>query len=209
LTKLAAKGYSIEQRHHSATAVRLLVRPDPKDPSLYLQLSNSSLSGPQVGTLSPLPSAGTTTSCPSAVAPLLPVSGPAMGRTSWEREFRDLESAIKLRNYSTRTLEAYRFWVTRFQAFVRSRPTAKLSNQEVRGFLSSLIYLAVVFPRRQAHVLTRAQTNAPLSCSRIPRPGCRTRLGSVTTIDTRVFWPSTAQYRVDSSFNIPARFTTL
>jgi site-specific recombinase XerD len=59
-------------------------------------------------------------------------------RTSWEREFRDLESAIKLRNYSTRTLEAYRFWVARFQAFVRSRPTAKLSNQEVRGFLSSL-----------------------------------------------------------------------
>src|SRR5581483_10867615 len=32
----------------------------------------------------------------------------------------------------------YRFWVMRFQAFVRSRPTAKLSNQEVRGFLSSL-----------------------------------------------------------------------
>lgn len=57
---------------------------------------------------------------------------------SWEREYRDLESAVKLRNYSARTLEAYRFWVGRFQAFVRSRPTAKLSNQEVRGFLSSL-----------------------------------------------------------------------
>jgi hypothetical protein len=39
LTKLAAKDYSIEQRHHAATAVRLLVRPDPKDPSLYLQSS--------------------------------------------------------------------------------------------------------------------------------------------------------------------------
>jgi hypothetical protein len=38
LTKLAAQGYSIEQRHNAATAVRLLVRPDTKDPSLYLQL---------------------------------------------------------------------------------------------------------------------------------------------------------------------------
>jgi site-specific recombinase XerD len=43
-----------------------------------------------------------------------------------------------MRNYSARTFEAYRFWVARFQAFVRSRPTAKLSNQEVRGFLSFL-----------------------------------------------------------------------
>jgi hypothetical protein len=44
-----AKSYSIDQRHHAATAVRLLVRPDPKDPSLYLQLSSSRLSCPQPG----------------------------------------------------------------------------------------------------------------------------------------------------------------
>src|SRR5260221_14620390 len=37
-----------------------------------------------------------------------------------------------------RSLEAYRFWVARFQAFIRSRPASHLSNQEVRGFLSSL-----------------------------------------------------------------------
>jgi integron integrase len=58
--------------------------------------------------------------------------------SSWAREYSELESAIAIRNYSRRTLEAYRFWVTRFQAFVRSRPTAQLSNQEVRAFLSSL-----------------------------------------------------------------------
>ena len=34
LTKLAAKDYSIDQRHQAATAVKLLVRPDPQDPSL-------------------------------------------------------------------------------------------------------------------------------------------------------------------------------
>ena len=57
---------------------------------------------------------------------------------SWQQEYRDLEAAIRLRNYSTRTLEAYRFWLAKFQAFVRSRPTAELGGQEVRGFLSDL-----------------------------------------------------------------------
>jgi hypothetical protein len=107
LTKLAAKNYSIAQRHHASIAIRLLLRPDPNDTSLYLQLSASVPPNPQFP-------------------------------TSWEKEYRDLESAIKLRNYSNRTLEAYRFWVARFQSFVRSRPTPQLSNQEVRGFLSSL-----------------------------------------------------------------------
>ncbi len=138
LTKLAAKGYSIEQRHHAATAVRLLVRPDPKDPGLYVQLSNSSPLGPQPGATSPPASPGSIMPCRSAPSGSPPISSPAADRASWEREFSDFESAIKLRNYSTRTLKTYRFWVTRFQAFVRSRPTAKLSNQEVRGFLSSL-----------------------------------------------------------------------
>jgi Phage integrase, N-terminal SAM-like domain len=65
--------------------------------------------------------------------PLAPGHG-----ASWEQEYRDLEAAILLRNYSTRTLEAYRFWIAKFQAFVRSRPTADLGIQEVRGFLSEL-----------------------------------------------------------------------
>ena len=74
-------------------------------------------------------------------APHSPASAsgtPARYATSWEREYRDLESAIKLRNHSDRTLTAYRFWITKFQAFVRSRPTGELATQEVRGFLSAL-----------------------------------------------------------------------
>jgi integron integrase len=64
---------------------------------------------------------------------------PAPGHgASWQQEYRDLEAAIRLRNYSTRTLEAYRFWLIKFQAFVRSRPTAELGSQEVRGFLTEL-----------------------------------------------------------------------
>jgi Phage integrase, N-terminal SAM-like domain len=135
LTKLAAKGYTIAQRHHAASAVKLMVRPDPKDPSLYHQLSSSS---PHPDTTGPSAIQGLAEACPSAPGRPVPVDSPPAERTSWEREFHDLESAIKLRNYSSRTLEAYRFWVARFQAFVRSRPTAKLSNQQVRGFLSFL-----------------------------------------------------------------------
>jgi hypothetical protein len=45
---------------------------------------------------------------------------------SWVQEYRDLEGAIRLRNYSSKTLEAYRLWVVKFQAFVRSRPTIQL-----------------------------------------------------------------------------------
>jgi hypothetical protein len=35
-------------------------------------------------------------------------------------------------------MEAYRFWIAKFQGFVRSRPTGELGGQEVRGFLSDL-----------------------------------------------------------------------
>ena len=45
-------------------------------------------------------------------------------RFSWTLA-RDLEGAIRLRNNSRKTLSAYRLWVARFQAFVRSRPTGE------------------------------------------------------------------------------------
>jgi len=138
LTKLAAKGYSIEQRHHAMSAVKLLARADPQDPSLYLSLSSFGLAGSSPAAVGPGAKLSSARGCASAPVEHHAVSKSLSNRASWEQELRDLETTIKLRNYSRRTLEAYRFWVTRFQAFVRSRPTAKLSNQEVRGFLSSL-----------------------------------------------------------------------
>ncbi len=121
LTELAHKGHSIDQRHDAAKAVRLLTSPDPRDPTLYQHLSG-------LGSPSGL----------SQLQTQAPTSALRPRPASWQREYRDLEAAIKLRNYSRRTLEAYRFWMARFQAFVRSRPTAQLGNHEVRGFLSSL-----------------------------------------------------------------------
>jgi site-specific recombinase XerD len=57
---------------------------------------------------------------------------------SWEKEYRDLEGTIALRNYSRKTLAAYRLWVGKFQAFVHSRPTDQLGSDEVRDFLTEL-----------------------------------------------------------------------
>jgi hypothetical protein len=59
-------------------------------------------------------------------------------RHSWEREYRDLEGSIKLRNYSRKTFAAYGRWVGKFQGFARSRPSSELGSDEVKGFLSEL-----------------------------------------------------------------------
>ena len=47
-------------------------------------------------------------------------------------------TTIALRNYSRKTLAAYRLWVRKFQSFVQSRPTDQLGGGEVRGFLTEL-----------------------------------------------------------------------
>ena len=71
------------------------------------------------------------------------MSASAPGRgSSWEREYRDLEGAIRLRNYSGKTLEAYRLWVGKFQGFVRSLPTGELGTEEVRGCLWLIVETA-------------------------------------------------------------------
>ena len=68
-----------------------------------------------------------------------PTNGTLPGRgASWEHEYRELEAAIRMRNYSPKTLASYRWWIVKFQAFVHSRPATELGPQEVRGFLSEL-----------------------------------------------------------------------
>ena len=43
-----------------------------------------------------------------------------------------------MRNYSDKTLEAYRYWIGKFQAFVRSKPPDHLNTEDVKGFLTDL-----------------------------------------------------------------------
>ena len=130
LTKLAAKNQTIEQRHEAAIAIRLFLRPElaeTADPQLSRNSPTASMPASQIPADTP--------STDSGGAP--PSDAPRFG-VSWEQEYRDLQSAIALRNYSRKTFAAYWLWVGKFQAFVRSRPTAQLGSPEVRGFLSSL-----------------------------------------------------------------------
>ncbi|HWX21457.1 MAG TPA: integron integrase [Candidatus Binatia bacterium] len=133
LTKLAAINQSVDQRHHAAAAVKLFLKPKP------LNLTSPAATP----TTLPTPSQPQLQSlaAPAEVITahdLTAEAGATRTHASWEREYGDLEGAIRLRNYSSRTLESYRVWISKFQAFVRSRPTCELDTQEVRGFLSAL-----------------------------------------------------------------------
>ena len=156
LSKLAAKNQSVEQRQQAAQAIRLLIGSHPEPTANFPARSakcppstsaTSALNSPVVAPRPvtpkprPIPQPGPPpfSSQPPTLNPLHAATAPAPGHgASWQQEYRDLEAAILTRNYSTRTLETYRFWIVKFQAFVRSRPTAGLGNQEVRGFLSEL-----------------------------------------------------------------------
>ncbi|MEN8132354.1 MAG: integron integrase [Pseudomonadota bacterium] len=59
---------------------------------------------------------------------------------SWVWVYDALKSAIQVRHYSPKTLEAYRGWTRKFQAFTKSKQPQRLCMEDVKGFLS---YLAV------------------------------------------------------------------
>ena len=159
LAKLASKNQSVEQRNQAAQAINLLIGPNPRpNARVPQQPAGLVVSGataecahsrvvraaaeykqappgvqvvPPVSTVRNSPAARPVSACTS--------SGPVPGRgTSWEREYRELEGSIKLRNYSRKTFDAYRHWVGKFQGFVRSRPSSELGSDEVKGFLSEL-----------------------------------------------------------------------
>ena len=49
-----------------------------------------------------------------------------------------LTSAIKVRHYSPKTLEAYQIWTQKFQTFTKSKDPRLVSMDDVKGFLSFL-----------------------------------------------------------------------
>ena len=56
----------------------------------------------------------------------------------WRPLFAGLDSEIKLRHYSPKTLSAYRGWVKQFQGFTRSKDPKSLVNSDVKEFLTFL-----------------------------------------------------------------------
>ena len=69
----------------------------------------------------------------------IPVAAPIKGRgSSWLTQYEEMKGAVRMRNYSDKTLEAYRYWIGKFQAFVRSKPPDHLNTEDVKGFLTDL-----------------------------------------------------------------------
>lgn len=71
---------------------------------------------------------------------------------SWVWVYDNLDSAIKVRHYSPKTLEAYKHWTQKLQTFTRSKDPRLLSMEDVKGFLS---FLAV-----DKHVAASSQNQA-------------------------------------------------
>ncbi len=57
---------------------------------------------------------------------------------SWKGEYTRLANEIRMLHYSPKTLQTYRGWVRKFQAFTRSKPPGNLSSQDVKEFLTFL-----------------------------------------------------------------------
>ncbi len=57
---------------------------------------------------------------------------------SWVSVYDRLNSAVKVRHYSPKTLQAYRGWTRKFQAFTKSKEPQLLCMNDVKGFLSFL-----------------------------------------------------------------------
>jgi hypothetical protein len=57
---------------------------------------------------------------------------------SWVWVYDKLSSAIRVRHYSPRTLEIYKFWTQRLQTHTRSKDPNSVSMEDVKGFLNFL-----------------------------------------------------------------------
>ncbi|MEA3421482.1 MAG: phage integrase N-terminal SAM-like domain-containing protein, partial [Acidobacteriota bacterium] len=57
---------------------------------------------------------------------------------SWKSAYNDLNSEIKIRHYSPKTLKAYTGWAGQFQAFTRSKDPQLLAASDVKDFLTFL-----------------------------------------------------------------------
>jgi integron integrase len=58
---------------------------------------------------------------------------------SWVWVYDGLTSAIQIRHYSPKTLQAYRIWTQKFQSFTQSKDPRRVSMADVKGFLSFLV----------------------------------------------------------------------
>ena len=153
LEKLASKKQSEAARGQASLAVHLLLRRgtrptpavdgtgEPKHSAQVFKIQAMEAEpGLEVLPIKKDPSADRVSEIREAAPGILKqnASEQDSGGASLEHEYRELEGAIKLRNYSGKTHAVYRMWVQKFQAFARSKPPIDLDAEDVKGFLTDL-----------------------------------------------------------------------
>lgn len=58
--------------------------------------------------------------------------------SNWQGVYDQLQATIKVRHYSNKTWQAYRYWLQQFQTFTKSKNATLLDMDDVKGFLSHL-----------------------------------------------------------------------
>lgn len=144
-----ARKHTFRQPSVDKCPTNLLVSPSsPIKTTLSLEKKRASLLRPfALPQPSPRPESVMPDSAPSVPANLVrtPSQNGAMDSTdfkltgaSWVWVYDGLTSAIKVRHYSPKTLQAYKIWTQKFQTFTQSKDPRLLSMDDVKGFLSFL-----------------------------------------------------------------------
>jgi len=59
-------------------------------------------------------------------------------RINWKNEFDMLNTEIKLRHYSPKTLKAYSTWISKFQAYLRNKSPKLLESVDAKKFITHI-----------------------------------------------------------------------
>ena len=79
-----------------------------------------------------------TRSVPETPKPSPVEESPKLTGASWVTVYEQLQAAIKVRHYSNKTWQAYRYWLQQFQTYTKSKDARLLDMDDVKGFLSHL-----------------------------------------------------------------------
>lgn len=77
-------------------------------------------------------------SAPASPSSAAQTAAPRGVGSGWDTVERELHRVFRLKHLSYRTEKTYLAWVARFEAFVRPKPAASLTDQDLRTFLSHL-----------------------------------------------------------------------
>jgi hypothetical protein len=146
LVKLESKGQSGREREQAKCAIELLLRRGRPNRSADAVASKND---------------AVELSAEKFVAPAVFNVAQAGLEAAWVKAHRDLEGAIRMRNYSSKTLEVYQMWIRRFQSFSVGRPAGDLNSEDVKGFLTDLAVSHSVAGSTQNHTKVPHKADFP------------------------------------------------